>query len=355
LAAFAWGVFGIAAWGCGGAPAPQRLLSFEEFEAQAYREAASGLYVVDGDTPVRSREELRVAYRRYVEDRSSLGTRRRGLAVHQVDGVDAKWDDVQALNISYCVSTTFDANYEITVKAMEEATAQGWEIPANVHFIHEAAQDDACDETNEKVVFDVRPIKGVGYLARAFFPTYERAVRNILINTNAFGDISPWTVAGVEVTVRPYDFSAWFERLQRGTFELSLGWTLDGPTPYTMYRHLMSTETVLPVGAPAATNWGRFGSARADELLRAFERTADAGEQHELARKLQHEFVRAAPAIPLYPNPAWGEASTRRFVGFPGPAAPYARLSPNVMPECLLVLTEVHPPGPLPAGQGGSQ
>jgi peptide/nickel transport system substrate-binding protein len=160
---------------------------------------------------------------------------------------------------------------------------------------------------------------------------------------------------GVEVTVRAYDFSAWFERLQRGTFELSLGWTLDGPTPYTMYRHLMSAETVLPLGAPAATNWGRFGIARADEILRAFERTADAAEQHELAKQLQREFARTAPAIPLYPNPAWGEASTRRFVGFPGPAAPYARLSPNVMPECLLVLTQVRPTGPLPAGQGGSQ
>ena len=197
LTALAFGAFAIAAWGCGGASGPTQLLTFEEFEAQAYREVSTGLFVVDGDTPVRSREELRLVYRRYVEDRSSIGTRRRALIVHQVDGVDARWDDVQALNLSYCVSTTFEANYGATVQAMEEATAKGWEIPANVHFIHEAAQDSACDETNENVVFDVNPITGVGYLARAFFPNFERAFRNILINTAAFGDISPWTLAGV--------------------------------------------------------------------------------------------------------------------------------------------------------------
>src|SRR5262249_35375692 len=93
---------------CGGASAPKRLLTFEQFEAQAHREPLSGLYIVDGDTPVRNRDELREVYRRYLNDRGGdgIGTRRRALAVHQVDGVDSKWSDAQALNLSYCVSTT---------------------------------------------------------------------------------------------------------------------------------------------------------------------------------------------------------------------------------------------------------
>ena len=54
-------------------------------------------------------------------------------------------------------------------------------------------------------------------------------------------------------------------------------------------------------------------------------------------------LAEAAPAIPLFANPLWGEFSTERFVGFPDAANPFARLSPNAEPDALLVLTSVEP------------
>lgn len=197
--ALSFGAFAVVHSGCGLPWEPKRPLTFEQFEAQAHREAVSGLYIVDGDTPVRNREELREVYRRYVDENGGqkIGTRRHALAVHQVEGADSRWDHAQALNLFYCVSTTFGANYLAAVQAMEEATASGWEIPANVHFIHQVSEDVACDETNENVVFDVRPIEKAPYLARAFFPTFERAYRNIMVDTRTFGDIGSWTIAGV--------------------------------------------------------------------------------------------------------------------------------------------------------------
>jgi len=150
---------------------------------------------------------------------------------------------------------------------------------------------------------------------------------------------------GIRASVRTLDFSAWFQRVQEGEFDLSLGWSFEGPTPYLFYRWLMSSETVKPVGEASHGNWHRFGSARADATLHAFERTADPEEQRRLSDELQRIFVAEAPAIPLYPNPSWAEFNVGRFDGFPSETDAYADPSPNKFDrgDCLLVLTTLEP------------
>lgn len=150
---------------------------------------------------------------------------------------------------------------------------------------------------------------------------------------------------GVEVTLKTYDYSAFFEKLQKGQFDVSMGWSAEEPTPYHFYRDLMGTETFRPLGEPAARNWHRFSSKDADALLQAFEVSTDEAELRRLSDKLQALFVESAPVIPLFPNPSWGEYSTKRFVGFPSKENPFAKLSPNNAPEYLLVLTELKPKG----------
>jgi peptide/nickel transport system substrate-binding protein len=105
----------------------------------------------------------------------------------------------------------------------------------------------------------------------------------------------------------------------------------------------MGSGTVKPVGTSSATNWHRHGSPAADALLAAFEATVDPAEERRLSDALQAVFVAEAPAVPLFPTPAWGEASTRRFEGFPSAEDPYAALSPNAVPDILLVLTRLRP------------
>lgn len=178
--------------------------------------------------------------------------------------------------------------------------------------------------------------------------------RPLRFDLNAVSGWSDWVRAaqviarglekvGIAVKVKTYDFGAWFQRVQEGDFDLSLGWSFEGPTPYTFYRWLMASSTVKPVGVPSMANWHRFGSPAADELLGRFEREADPAGQRRLAAELQRLFAREAPAIPLYANPSWSEYSTRRFVGFPSADAPYADPSPNKFDrgETLLVLTEL--------------
>ena len=122
-----------------------------------------------------------------------------------------------------------------------------------------------------------------------------------------------------------------------------MGWSQSGVTPYEFFKGLMSTESKQPLGEMSGSNWHRFGSPEADGLLTRFEATSDPEEQVAIMNALQALFVEAAPAIPLFPGPAWGAFNSERFTGFPSADNPYAVLSPNRPPESLLVLTELVP------------
>ena len=193
------------------------------------------------------------------------------------------------------------------------------------------------DENGDPLTFEVLTVSG-----------WSDWVRAAQVISRGLADI------GVRASVRTYDFGAWFQKVQEGDFDLSLGWSYEGPTPYTFYRWLMASETVEPVGEIAPGNWHRFGSAAADSVLKAFEGEADPEGQRRLAAELQRIFVADAPAIPLYPNPSWAEFNTGRFDGFPTAENPYADPSPNKFDrgECLLVLTNLRPRGEQ-AGQTG--
>src|SRR5262249_18123038 len=167
-------------------------MTFERFLARVYQEPESGLYIVDGDTPIRGIDALQEFYFAYlrsddVGSQPGIGRRQSGLIVHQVGGVDASWNETQRLNVTYCVSTAFGGNYNAVVQAMQDATSGAWEQVANVRLPHLAGEDTNCTPNNNNVVFDVRPTSGQPYLARAFFPNYARADRNILIDASAFG------------------------------------------------------------------------------------------------------------------------------------------------------------------------
>lgn len=159
--------------------------SFEEFEAATYREPwRGGVYIVDGDTPVVDRKALRELW----QNRFAGG---QALIVHRTGGLDAKWNDTQKRELLYCVDDAFGGRKPEVLAAIDAAIDAGWETFANVDFIYKPEHDAACTPTNEAVVFDVRPVFGQPYLARAFFPNYPRETRSIMIDQQAFGTIWP--------------------------------------------------------------------------------------------------------------------------------------------------------------------
>lgn len=154
-------------------------LSFEAYRDTVYHEPwEHGIYVVDGDVPIPDDKRLREHWRARFGAPGAL-------IVHHPGGEDARWDRARASNLTYCVSTSFGDRYDRVVAAMDAAAAE-WEAAADVDLVHVEAEDGACTATNERVIFDVRPVRGAYYYARAFFPDYERTRRNVLINESSF-------------------------------------------------------------------------------------------------------------------------------------------------------------------------
>ncbi|HYX33392.1 MAG TPA: ABC transporter substrate-binding protein [Oligoflexus sp.] len=148
---------------------------------------------------------------------------------------------------------------------------------------------------------------------------------------------------GVDAKVKAKDFGSWFEGLQKGQFEGSISWSGESSDPYGFYRWIMDETTVKPLDELTPGNWHRFADARATALMREWERTVDVKRQEEISASLQDIFMQEAPAIPLFPAPAWGTFNSTYFEGFPHAGNPYATLSPNYRPEILLVLNAIKP------------
>jgi hypothetical protein len=201
--------------GCNGqvAPAPTpaaaTVPSYEQFKAGIPYHKDLGIYLVEGDVPIRGDAELRAYYdqvasnhRRQTEGQpigAASGDHEvvaSPLAVRTVNGVIDRWSDSVKRNITYCVSTGFGSRYWFTVFALRDAAAQ-WEASADVKFVHLSQHDGNCTELNNAVIFNVRPYSGLGGWAKAFPPSWPRQERNLLIDDTAFVVPPPYTFEGV--------------------------------------------------------------------------------------------------------------------------------------------------------------
>lgn len=95
------------------------------------------------------------------------------------------WSVSARKNLGYCISDEFKERKKDVIDAMKVAT-RDWMDAAGVKFIYRKSQDGNCNPENTKVVFDVRPVNEGKYLARAFFPSYARPQRNVLIDSSSF-------------------------------------------------------------------------------------------------------------------------------------------------------------------------
>lgn len=165
-------------------------MSYEEFLTRVYKEPDTDIYIVNGDEAIEGERRLRAFYEANFQPGALIVQKK-------ANGADAKWSDTDKVKLTYCVSNNFGANKQTVVNAMAAATGT-WAATANVKFSYLSAQDASCTAGNNNVVFDVNPVNANGqYLARAFFPDTTRSGRNVLIDGSSFGNIAPWTLAGI--------------------------------------------------------------------------------------------------------------------------------------------------------------
>lgn len=152
--------------------------TFKDFKASTYRDA-DGQYIVNGDEPLKNTRQLRKFYNAMVAQQE---TPENGLVVNTVNGEDDAWSAGEVGALSYCVSDDFGADQAAIADAME-AGAGLWEGASSaIDFVHVASEDSDCTTSNSAVTFSVEPVNTSQYIARAFFPSSSKSVRNVLID-----------------------------------------------------------------------------------------------------------------------------------------------------------------------------
>ncbi|MFC3616456.1 hypothetical protein ACFORG_22155 [Lutimaribacter marinistellae] len=164
-------------------------LSFEEFRDQTVYVEETGKYYVNGDTPIRNEKLLREFWESNVKNapvRAPADAGTPEFSVITVGGLDQIWDPMERLRLTYCVSTRFGSRHPLVVGDMQAAAA-AWEAVANLDFIYMPAEDGDCNNSNDRVLFDVRPVNAGGqFLAAAFFPNDPRPDRSVVIDPSSF-------------------------------------------------------------------------------------------------------------------------------------------------------------------------
>lgn len=166
-------------------------------------------------------------------------------------------------------------------------------------------------------------------------------VTSVQIMVQNFQDV------GLNASIVTPEFGDWLNNLQTGSYDVSIGWSTAGVSPWEFYYNLMHPSLI---GADNLANqqlWGRWTNDEATQLLDAFVATADPAEQEQIINDLQMLYVENLVAIPLFPGPTWYEWNTTRFTGFPTEEDYYTQGSPWREPNSrILVAIRIKPVEP---------
>jgi hypothetical protein len=170
--------------------------TFQEFSASTFQDT-DGQFIVNGDEVAGTTGDLRQFYDVMVKTPKHVPED--GLIINTVRGVDDRWSASQAMNLTYCVSTTFGANHSKVVSAMAGGAALWEGASSKVNFVYVSSQDGNCTTRNKSVLFSVSPVSTTQYIARAFFPSSR--TKNILIDDSIWtsGSWTPTDILGHEL------------------------------------------------------------------------------------------------------------------------------------------------------------
>jgi peptide/nickel transport system substrate-binding protein len=134
---------------------------------------------------------------------------------------------------------------------------------------------------------------------------------------------------GFDTTVNGTTPDAWTSDYNTGSFDATIHWGNQGPSPYYQYDNWLDSNLTAPIGTAATGDQSRFNSPDAQAALAAFANSNDTATQGDALNKLQRIVSEQAPVIPLLYGAAWDEYSTKKFTGWPTPENPYMNPTPN--------------------------
>jgi ABC-type transport system substrate-binding protein len=123
--------------------------------------------------------------------------------------------------------------------------------------------------------------------------------------------------------------TVWAGDVTNGTFDTTIHWSNQGPTPFVFYDEWMDNTLSAPVGKPATGDFGRFSNPDAQAAIRQYEGSPSATVQKQAITKLEHVMDTQVPVVPLMYGGAWAEYSTKNYTGWPSASNPYMPPVPN--------------------------
>jgi peptide/nickel transport system substrate-binding protein len=167
-------------------------------------------------------------------------------------------------------------------------------------------------------------------------------VTSVQIISQNFQDV------GLNATIDTPEFGAWLNNLQTAAYDVSIGWSTAGVSPWEFYYNMLDSSLI---GADDLANgqlWHRWTSDDADALLDEFVATVDPDVQTQIINDLQLMFVENVVAIPLFPGPTWYEYNTTHFTGFPTEDDYYTQGSPWREPNSRILVAINLKPADMP-------
>jgi peptide/nickel transport system substrate-binding protein len=123
--------------------------------------------------------------------------------------------------------------------------------------------------------------------------------------------------------------TVWAGDVANGTFDTTIHWSNQGPTPFVFYDGWMDSSLTAPVGKPATGDFGRFNDPAAQAALAQYEGSSSSTTQIDAISKLANIMATQVPVVPLLYGGAWAEFSSRNYTGWPTASNPYMAPVPN--------------------------
>jgi peptide/nickel transport system substrate-binding protein len=142
---------------------------------------------------------------------------------------------------------------------------------------------------------------------------------------------------GIQVKVQQPQYGAYMTTIQGDKYDLAIGWSNGGSTPYKTYQDMLHTG--------GAWNIEKWSDPATDQALDEMKATSDVAKQKEAMAKIEDVMVNKVPAIPLFYGPVWFEYTTKKYTGYADESNPYAGPSPFNWPAPAVVLSKLKPAG----------
>ena len=123
--------------------------------------------------------------------------------------------------------------------------------------------------------------------------------------------------------------TVWAGDVTNGTFDTTIHWSNQGPTPFVFYDGWMDSTLSAPVGKPATGDFGRFNDPAAQSAIAQYEGSSSSTVQVQAISKLANIMASQVPVVPLLYGGAWAEYSSRNYTGWPTASNPYMAPVPN--------------------------